>query len=397
MSEFTNKSVARAKDLSKFMSGLIEGKKGSDLVKEYKLITENYIPADVLSAFDMMFDQNVDIEDLKTASNKLFNILYKTLSSYPAIKAKTDTFIYFLEEDNRRIISLLESCKPLIKQINKEKDANLISSISLIFKQLQKIDLHYRVKENILFPVLERKWENHQCLKLMWSFHDDIRKNLKATIDCLEAATFDLQHFNKTSSRVFFNVHTIIFREEKILFPLMLENMGDESFDEMLKQTIGPGLAFVRPEHKSPEKHKDDSSVTLNDIKLKTGNITPEQIELIFKYLPVDITYVDENDKVVFYSDPPHRIFPRTPSIIGRKLQNCHPPESVGIVNNIVESFRKNEKDEASFWIHLGPKYVLIKYFAVRDGENNFKGTLEVSQEISEIQKIEGDRRLLDW
>ncbi len=165
----------------------------------------------------------------------------------------------------------------------------------------------------------------------------------------------------------------------------------------MLKQTIELGLAFVRPEHKSPEKRKHKASAKVNDIKLKTGNITAEQIELIFKYLPVDITYVDENDKVVFYSDPPHRIFPRTHSIIGRKLQNCHPPESVGIVNNIVESFRKNEKDEASFWIHLGPKYVLIKYFAVRDGENNFKGTLEVSQEISEIQKIEGDRRLLDW
>ncbi len=231
MSEFTNKSVARATDLSKFMYGLIEGKKGSDLVKEYKLITENYIPADVLSAFDMMFDQNVDIEDLKTASNKLFNILYKTLSSYPAIKARTDTFIYYLEEDNRRIISLLESCKPLIKQINNEKGAHLISKISRIFQQLQKIDVHYRVKENILFPVLERKWKSHQCLKLMWSFHDDIRKNIKATIDCLEAETFDLRLFNKLSSRVFFNVHTIIFREEKILFPLMLENMGDESFD----------------------------------------------------------------------------------------------------------------------------------------------------------------------
>jgi DUF438 domain-containing protein len=397
MSEFTNKSSIRAKDLSKFMSGLIEGKNGSELVKEYKLITENYIPADVLSAFDIMISKNYNIEELKTASNKLFNILYKTLSAYPALKAGTNTFIYFLQEDNRRIISLLETCKPLIKQINKEENTVIITDISRIFKQLQKTDIHYTVKENILFPVLESEWKNHQCLKLMWSFHDDIRKNIKTTIDCLEADTFDLRLFNKISSRVFFNVYTIIFREEKILFPLILENIGEELLDNMLKQTMELGLAFAEPKYKLAEKAKPTVSLSEDKIKLKTGSISPEQIELIFKHLPVDITYVDENDKVVFYSDPPHRIFPRTPSIIGRKLQNCHPPESVGIVNNIVESFRKNLKDEASFWIHLGTRYVLIKYFAVRDGDNNFKGTLEVSQEINEIQKIEGERRLLDW
>jgi len=111
----------------------------------------------------------------------------------------------------------------------------------------------------------------------------------------------------------------------------------------------------------------------------------------------VDITYVDENDTVRFYSNPPHRIFARTPAIIGRKVQFCHPPESVHVVEQIVNSFRSGEKSVASFWIHMGPKFVLIQYFAVRDAEGNYRGTLEVSQEISEIQKLEGDRRLLDW
>jgi len=395
MSEFTNNALKRANDLSKFMQGLIDGKSGAELVKKYKLITENFVPLDILTAFDILFDQAVDIEKLKSASNKLFNILYKTLSSYDAIKPKKESFIYFLKEDNHSVDNQLKNIKPLIKEVNKNPNEELLKKLAVAFRQLQKIDLHYTVKENVLFPVLEQQWENHQCLKLMWSFHDDIRRNLKLTINSLESEEFNLKYFNRISSLVFFNIYTIIFREEKVLFPLMKENIETDILDDLLRQTHEMGLPFTKTKYKiKPEKPPTGNG---NTIKLQTGEVSIEQMEMIFKHLPVDITYVDENDTVKFYSDPPHRIFPRTSSIIGRKVQNCHPPESVGVVEKIVDSFRKGEKDEANFWIHMGAKFVLIRYFAVRDSENNFKGTLEVSQEISEIQKLEGDRRLLDW
>jgi len=397
MSEFTNNASKRAQDLSRFMQGLIDGQSGAELVKKYKLITENFVPIDVLAAFDLMFEQGVDIEDLKMASNKLFNILFKTLSSYPAIEPKADSFINYLMLDNLAIDKQLISIKPLIREINKEASVELRKNIADAFRVLQKIDLHYTVKENVLFPVLEKEWENHQCLKLMWSFHDDIRNNIKATIECLETDDFDLKYFNKISSLVFFNVKTIIFREEKVLFTLMKENIEVDVLNDMLRQTHEMGLPFVQTKFKEKIKSADSKEENAKTIKLSTGEVSIQHLEMIFKHLPVDITYVDENDTVVFYSDPPHRIFPRTSSVIGRKVQNCHPPESVGVVEKIVDSFRKGDKDEASFWIHMGPKFVLIKYFAVRDSENNFKGTLEVSQEISEIQKLEGDRRLLDW
>jgi hypothetical protein len=129
----------------------------------------------------------------------------------------------------------------------------------------------------------------------------------------------------------------------------------------------------------------------------RTGEINIEQLELIFDNLPVDITYVDDNDTVVYYSDPKHRIFPRTISIIGRKVQNCHPHDSVHIVNKIVESFKSGKKDEASFWIKMGDKFILIKYIALRNSKNEYKGVLEVSQEVSDIRKLKGEKRLLDW
>jgi DUF438 domain-containing protein len=163
-----------------------------------------------------------------------------------------------------------------------------------------------------------------------------------------------------------------------------------------LHQTIEIGLPFATLQKPDKEllKQQTDSH---NLIHLPTGVLTIDQFELIFNHLPVDITFVDENDTVRFYSNPPHRIFPRTPAIIGRKVQFCHPPESVHVVERIVNSFRSGEKNVASFWLHMGPKFILIQYYAVRNAAGEYRGTLEVSQEISEIQTISGDRRLLDW
>jgi PAS domain S-box-containing protein len=132
-------------------------------------------------------------------------------------------------------------------------------------------------------------------------------------------------------------------------------------------------------------------------LDLGTGALEPEQIKLIFNHLPVDITYVDEHDKVQYFSEPKERIFPRTKAIVGRDVHNCHPPESIHVVEKIIQSFRKGEKDNASFWINIKGKYILIQYFAVRNETNAYKGVIEVSQEISEIKMIEGEKRLLDW
>jgi hypothetical protein len=396
MSEFSNTAEKRINDLFKFMMGLINGKKGADLVKKYNLITENYIPADVLAVFDRLFNADIKVDEMKTASNKLFNILYKTLNSYPNIKFKENSFIDLLHKDNEIALRKLLNTRPFIKKINKEIDTDSIAELKTRFVELEKFMLHYTVKENVLFPILESNWQEHQCVKLMWSFHDDIRRNFKKTNDILNSKEFDLKEFNKYSSLLFFNINTIKFREEKVLFPIMIETLKSSVLEKMLDETIKMGLPFVKINKKMTTKYIDESFKD-NLIEFATGKVTIEQIEIIFNHLPIDITYVDENDEVRFFSNPPHRIFPRTAAIIGRKVHNCHPPESVHVVEKIVASFKSGEKSVASFWIHVGPKYVLIQYFAVRNKKGEYKGTLEVSQEISGIQKIKGDRKLLDW
>lgn len=142
--------------------------------------------------------------------------------------------------------------------------------------------------------------------------------------------------------------------------------------------------AKTKPEHKE-------------GIKLDAGALTPEQINLMLVHLPVDVSFVDENDTVLYYSATRDRIFPRSPGVIGRKVQNCHPSKSLDTVNRILEAFKAGRRDEAEFWIEMGGKFIHIRYFALRDAERRYRGCLEVSQDVAGIRALQGQRRLLDW
>lgn len=396
MSEFTNNAEQRAEELANYMMGLLQGENGLQLIEKHALKTSRFIPNDIVNAFDILMDKQVSIEDLKFVSNKLFNILYQTILEYPALTPATGSILEIYTQDNEKALANLKDMREHIKAINKKLDSIHIQALTEKLIAFEHFFLHYTVIENVVFPVLETKWKHHQCVKIMWSFHDDVRRNVRKLIEILETPEIDLQEFNATCGLVFFNVNTIILREEKIIFPMLLEMLTNEEFTDMLEQTFGIGLPFA--ELKQTELNSKNLTFSTDDkIHLPTGVLTAEQFNLIFNHLPVDITYVDENDTVRFYSNPPHRIFPRTPAIIGRKVQFCHPPESVHVVERIVQSFRTGEKDLASFWFHMGPKFILINYYAVRNANKEYKGTLEVSQEISEIQNISGDRKLLDW
>jgi len=231
---------------------------------------------------------------------------------------------------------------------------------------------------------------------VMWSFHDDIRQNLKIAIELLKTSDIDLKQFNRLAGDLFFNIYAIKFREERILFPIITNLIPGNVLNALIDESLEIGFPYIQAEAISGDKKVLEPEY-LGEVDLKTGYLSAEQIKLIFDHLPVDITYVDENNKVKFFSTPEKRIFRRTNSIIGRDVKNCHPHESVHVVEQIVESFRRGEKDKASFWIQMKGELILIQYFAVRDEKRMYKGVVEVSQEITEIRNIQGEKRLLDW
>ena len=377
-------------------NGILKGENLGQLVAENQKLIDSCIPSDIVSLVDRLVLMKIPMPDMKKGINKLLNLLHKTISEYPYYPPEKESFIGCLLENNCILDEQLQKIRPIIREINKNpENIDLRKSLKSKFLEIEKFSNYYLIKENILFPLIEKYVPEFRCLSVMWSFHDDIKRNLKRAIEQLESEGFDLKIFNRLVGDFFFNVYAIKFREERILYPLAEEVIPAEILNSLFKESLEIGFPFYTPVFVPDNEQKDESEE--NRIDLETGNLTVEQIKLLFNHLPVDITFVDENNKVVYFSSPKKRIFPRTKSIIGRDVHNCHPPESVHVVEQIVETFRSGKKDVASFWINMKGQKLLIQYFAIRDEKGNYKGVAEVSQEISEIQNLQGEKRLLDW
>jgi hypothetical protein len=397
MSEFTQHKEKRIAKLVELFKSVIRGEMTAVLVREYEEIIANTGPADVIAVVDQLVQLPVPMPELKKGINKALNLLNKALQEYPYQPPVSGSFLHVLIRNNEQLDLRLKTIRPLLKQLNQDQDNRSVRK-ELIgkFTDLSRLDLHYQIKENIFFPLVEKHLPDYRCLQVMWSFHDDIRRNLKEVIQLLGSENFDRKRFNRLAGDLFFNIYAIKFREERILFPVVTEIIHETELNALTAESLEVGFPFVQPEACSEEKVHSDSEFS-GEVDLKTGRVSAEQIRLIFNHLPVDITYVDENNKVKFFSTPEKRIFRRTNSIIGRDIRNCHPHESVHVVEQIVEAFRNGTKDKASFWIQMKGEFILIQYFAIRDEQGNYKGVAEVSQEITEIRNIQGEKRLLDW
>jgi DUF438 domain-containing protein len=225
----------------------------------------------------------------------------------------------------------------------------------------------------------------------MWKEHDQIRE-LRNQIFEDKVTETDVKQFLIGTEEAFAN-H--IYKEHKILFPSAIKLISDEEWIEIRKQFDEIGYFSFIPKPVNTEG-EDTVQMKEREVSLPSGILNGEQLMLMLNTLPVDITFVDENDRVRYFSETKDRVFVRSRGIIGRKVQNCHPPKSVDTVQKILDDFRSGKRDEADFYLHLGDKYIYIKYFAVRSGDGRYKGTLEVTQDIAPIQKIKGTKTLDD-
>ena len=397
MSGIARNKVQVSKELIEFSQAIIYADKPAEKVRENRDLIEGMTPSLVIALVDELVQMKTPLPELKTGINKLINLFNKALTKYPSVSIAEGSFLDYLQQNNQEMEKRLKKLRPLIRKINKDKyDLQVKNDLLYGFQELEPFDNHYVIKENVLFPILEKKWPDYRCLQVMWSFHDDIRSNRKKIISKLKKNDLNLEQFNKLTGELFFDMLAIKFREEKIIFPEILSSITNRDLKMMLDNSQEFRYPYIQPEF-SDDRPAHKASSPPNGVNLATGILTARQIKLIFNHLPVDITFVDEHNKVRFYSTPKKRIFPRAKSVIGRDVRNCHPPESVHIVEEIISEFRKGRQGKASFWIMLGEEYVLIEYFAVRDSKDNYCGVVEVSQDITNIKKIKGEQRLLNW
>jgi DUF438 domain-containing protein len=388
---------SRIQKLTEVFYAIYHGRYGLQLIRqnqEYIGLTE---PEDIIRITDQLIRNNIPMAPLKTAINKFLNVVYKPLMALEQPAVAPGGVLDWCFRNNTGMGDLLKSARPLIKMINAgAATAEITGQLKDCFGGLAKMERYYQIKENILFPLLEKSWKDHRCVKIMWSFHDDIRNEISQMMDLLNEPGFSLSAFNRLAGELFSHLNAIRFREERILFPVICKTIPEATVNALLPQCAKIGFPYYNPE--IPEETGECSPDSLpGESDLGTGVLTHDQIRLIFNHLPVDITFIDEHDRVRYFSTPPDRIFTRTKAVIGRDVRNCHPPESVHTVEKILNAFRRGDRDSATFWIRMGEETVLIQYFACRNGQGTYKGVVEVSQVITSIQALTGERRILDW
>lgn len=405
MSKQTNNSENRLNDLMAFSMGIMNGLDGKMLIEKYKDAIDNVTPHDMLNLEDKQMQLGMSQEIIKKDVEKIINVFSKGLESYQWEKPEEGTFLYYLMLENEAFRFKLNQIKKVLRSYNGREASHfqeMKGELLPRFIEFTAFDYHYIKKENILFPYLEQVWSNYRPLKVMWSLHDDIRRTLKEVIALLEDPATQWSNFNPILGRYYSLVFRMIQKEDLIIFPVATETVSKESWHKMHLQSFEYPFPFIESPTKPLEGKLEDRTnqevlVAPGMFVSETGRMTLEQVLLVLNHLPVDITVVDENDKVLFFNKPKERFFPRSPAIVGRSVNNCHPPESVHIVEEIVETFRSGARDTAMFWIELRGRFILIQYFALRNNEGDYKGVIEVSQDATDIRKLEGQRRLLNW
>ena len=239
----------------------------------------------------------------------------------------------------------------------------------------------------------------------MWCVDDEIREGIKEVNKILLSNDENKGMLLEKAEETLNKVVEMIFKEEKILFPMALETLTEDEWVEISRASNEIGYCLITPggEWKPAradvaekiQKEGIQPSENKGYVEFDAGCLTPEEINAMLNTLPIDITFVDKDGAVKYFTQGKERIFARPKTIIGRQVQNCHPPASVHIVEKIVEDLKSGKKDHEDFWIKMGEKYVYIRYFAVRNEKGEYLGVMEVTQDIGPIQKISGEKRLL--
>jgi len=282
--------------------------------------------------------------------------------------------------------------------------AETLTEIAERFNSLMDVEVHYQRKENLLFPYLE-KHDITGPSTVMWGKHDETRKFLKEVLAILaDKENITVEKMPDLVESTFKPASTaiddMVFKEEQILMPMSLDVLSDAEWYEIYRQSPEIGFCLFdpqvswKPEGILEEVVQSDAS---GRVLFPSGSLSVAELTGILNTIPVDMTFVDKDDRVRFFTQGKERIFARNRAIIGRKVQQCHPMSSVDVVEKILDDFKSGKQETAAFWIEIRGQFIHIEYFAVKDENGDYLGTLEVSQDLTEKRKLEGEQRLLDY
>lgn len=408
MSELINNSIERKKILKELILKLHRGESEQEVKQqlleslskipygevvevEQELISEGLPESEVLKLCDAhsaVLQGNVDLSASKTVAD-----------GHPV-----DVLLHENEE-LKKVVSEIRNLIEEIKQTEDYEQKNNILKLRTLFNNLYDVDKLYQRKEYLLFPFLEKQGITGPP-KVMWGKHDEIRELIKGSIELLQTPDISKEDLLASAELILLpaakGVYEMTIKEEEILFPMSLDKLSEADWYEIHKQSLEIGFCLYDPPKEwKPEWSKTSSLEEMNQnaghIQLPSGSFSVEELLAILNTLPIDMTFVDKNDKVKYFSQGSERIFQRNRAILNRDVRLCHPPASAHIVEKIIEDFKSGKESRAPFWIKMGNKMIHIEYFALKNQSGEYLGTLEVSHDVSVYRNLEGEQRILSY
>ena len=408
MSELLQDKQKRMALLKHMIEQLHEGE-APDAVRKQLVRILGQVPYDeVVEVEQQLIDEGLPAEEVLRLCDVHTEALQGAIDTSGAKEVPPGHPVHTFRQENVALRRELAGLERLFGELSAADPAapaqTLMNQVRGHFNALMDVDKHYLRKENLLFPFLEQ----HDITgppTVMWGKHDETRGLLKAAFEALEAAkgcTVEEAQgvFSLVLQPAADALEGMIDKEEQILLPMSLDTLDDAEWYEVLQGSAELGYCLVAPTDTwSPEGMAPTETTATGGerIQLETGSFVPKELEAILNTIPFDVTFVDADDTVRYFSYGKERIFARSRAILGRKVQYCHPPKSVDTVERILRDFKAGRQDHAHFWITLGGRFISIEYFAMHDADRNYLGTLEVSQDLTEKRALEGARRLLTY
>lgn len=404
MSELIDNSSFRKARLKELILQLHEGVEPEKVKSELKETLRQIPYGEVVEVEQELIEQGLPEEEVLRLCDVHSEVLegHIDLSAMKIVSPGHPVDV--MRQENKLLLQNVETARSLISRLAKEElSTNSLLPLRAIFNALFDVDKHYLRKEYLLFPILEKKGITGPP-KVMWGKHDEIRSLLKGSLEILQTEGVEPEEIIETAELVLLpalkGVEDMVGKENEILLPMCLDQLTEEDWYQVHQQTMEIGYCLYDPPFEwKPENIEVDENHTFSEgqINLPTGSFKPEELLAILNTLPIDMTFVDKNDKVKYFSQSKERIFQRSRAIINRDVRNCHPPASTHIVDKIIDDFKTGKQERAPFWINMGGKMIHIEYFALRDENGDYLGTLEVSQDLTNYRSLAGEQRILSY
>lgn len=389
----------RLDTLKAIMKKMHDGEDKEGARAQFNELLKDIDPGEIKNLEQELVKEGMPVEEIQRLCELHVGVFKDALSGHEDVTMPAGHPVHTFQQENLALQALVNHFESLVKSMETPSRAEAYQKLKQTLieevEKIQQVNVHYVRKENQIFPFMEKHGITAPP-QVMWTVHDQIRKLIKETRQLLEDD--QLERLPDKATEMNHALTEMIFKEEKIMFPMILQAFTPEDWVAIKQGESAVGYAFgVEPgsEWRGDPVAKP-AGAQESALGLDTGALTLKQLNVMLTSLPLDISFVNEQDEVCYYSAGRERIFPRSPGVIGRKVQHCHPPKSMPAVQKILADFRSGIRDSAEFWISLQGKEIHIRYFAMRDEAGTYMGTLEVTQDITDMKKLQGEKRLLD-